>query len=463
MSDSNATGVDGNQADNSATRLRRGLRLRAQRHHLDPAGLPQGLQHRGRRPLRPVGRGLGRHGGGRGIPGGQQRHRGERQPERQQRLRRPARPTSSRGAARPGPSRPTSRPPTPDADDWFGQSVAVSGDTVVVGAVYEDSNATGVNGDQSDNSADDSGAAYVFMRSGTTWTQQAYLKASNTEPSDYFGVVGGGLGRHGGGRSLDEDSNATGVNGNQSRQQRRLRRRGLRLRAQRRRLGASRPISRLRTPRRVTTSVTRSLYLGDTVVVSAYVESAGTASGVNGNQSRQHRLGCRGGLRVRSRASTAASSSLTYTGVWLDADADGGTPLAATLSCADDSTLVAGKTVGFFVDLDHNDVFASPDELVGSGTTDAGGHVTVDWHHDGALIGTFPVKASFAGTTECQASSAKDTVVLGTTGRHGRGLGRRAGAHTCQARRARRPPPSTSRSRARSVPSPAPRRVSPAP
>ena len=59
-------------------------------------------------------------------------------------------------------------------------SVAVSGDTVVVGASEEDSNATGVNGNQSDNSAVDSGAAYVFVRSGTNWSQQAYLKASNT-------------------------------------------------------------------------------------------------------------------------------------------------------------------------------------------------------------------------------------------------------------------------------------------
>jgi len=38
----------------------------------------------------------------------------------------------------------------------------VSGDTVVVGAYHEDSNATRVNGNQSDNSATNSGAAYVF-------------------------------------------------------------------------------------------------------------------------------------------------------------------------------------------------------------------------------------------------------------------------------------------------------------
>jgi len=74
------------------------------------------------------------------------------------------------------------------AFDHFGQSVAVSGDTIVIGAPLEDSNATGVNGDQSDNSAGNSGAAYVFVRSGTNWTQQAYLKASNTESSDEFGL-----------------------------------------------------------------------------------------------------------------------------------------------------------------------------------------------------------------------------------------------------------------------------------
>ncbi len=39
------------------------------------------------------------------------------------------------------------------ADDQFGWAVAVDGDTVVVGAFSEDSNATGVNGDQADNSA----------------------------------------------------------------------------------------------------------------------------------------------------------------------------------------------------------------------------------------------------------------------------------------------------------------------
>jgi hypothetical protein len=44
-----------------------------------------------------------------------------------------------------------------------------------------------VDGDQSDNSEPRSGAAYLFKRTGTTWSQLAYLKASNTEIDDRFG------------------------------------------------------------------------------------------------------------------------------------------------------------------------------------------------------------------------------------------------------------------------------------
>lgn len=102
------------------------------------------------------------------------------------------------------------------ADDHFGLSVAVSGDTVVVGAEHEDSNATGVNGNQADNSAAVAGAAYVFVRNGTTWSQQAYLKASNTEPFDKFGWSVGVSGDTVVVAAYEEDSNATGVNGNQA-------------------------------------------------------------------------------------------------------------------------------------------------------------------------------------------------------------------------------------------------------
>ena len=85
-----------------------------------------------------------------------------------------------------------------------------------LGAIGEASNATGVNGDQSDNSAPDSGAAYLFVRNETNWSQQAYLKASNAGAGDEFGV---GVGLSGDTAVIGaphEGSNATGVNGNQS-------------------------------------------------------------------------------------------------------------------------------------------------------------------------------------------------------------------------------------------------------
>lgn len=75
-----------------------------------------------------------------------------------------------------------------DAGDQFGHAVAISGDSVIVGSLAEDSAATGVNGDGSDNSSQASGAAYVFQRSGGAWSQQAYLKASNTGAGDIFGT-----------------------------------------------------------------------------------------------------------------------------------------------------------------------------------------------------------------------------------------------------------------------------------
>ncbi|MGD8826924.1 MAG: hypothetical protein PVI24_18205, partial [Myxococcales bacterium] len=73
--------------------------------------------------------------------------------------------------------------------DGFGVTVAISGDTIVVGAPGEASAATGVNGNESDDSAPAAGAAYVFERIDGIWEQTAYLKASNTEAGDRFGFA----------------------------------------------------------------------------------------------------------------------------------------------------------------------------------------------------------------------------------------------------------------------------------
>jgi hypothetical protein len=70
-----------------------------------------------------------------------------------------------------------------------GRGVALSGDgtTLAVGAPHEASGAKGVNGNQRDNSVFEAGAVYVYTRAGSGWAQQAYLKASNTDPIDHFG------------------------------------------------------------------------------------------------------------------------------------------------------------------------------------------------------------------------------------------------------------------------------------
>jgi hypothetical protein len=73
-----------------------------------------------------------------------------------------------------------------DASDYFGWSVGISSDTVVVGAPGEDSGATGINGG-SDETTSSAGAAYVFVRSGGNWSQQAFLKAGNAGYEDSFG------------------------------------------------------------------------------------------------------------------------------------------------------------------------------------------------------------------------------------------------------------------------------------
>ena len=80
---------------------------------------------------------------------------------------------------------------TAGGDIGFGESVSLNsaGDVLAVGAPEEDSAATGIDGDDSDNSAESAGAVFVYTRSGNTWNRQAYIKASNTGPDDKFGTA----------------------------------------------------------------------------------------------------------------------------------------------------------------------------------------------------------------------------------------------------------------------------------
>ena len=106
------------------------------------------------------------------------------------------------------------KPMAIDAGDLFGIAVALSadGNSLAVGSFDEDGSSRGING-VADNKSAGSGAAYVFTRIGTQWSQQAYIKPSNGEPQDSFGVH---VALSGDGNtlvvgSLDEDCPATGV------------------------------------------------------------------------------------------------------------------------------------------------------------------------------------------------------------------------------------------------------------
>ncbi len=167
-------------------------------------------------------------------------------------------------------------------EDVFGLGLALDGNTLAVGAFHEDSGSVGVNGNQLDNTLSDSGAAYVFVRNGTTWSQQAYLKASNPHSNDLFGISLDVEGDNLVVSAWNEPSNATGVNGSQTN-------------------SAALGSGAAYLFRRSGTNWTQGAYIkasntgagdsfstdvaisGETVVIGAESEESG-AAGVNGNQ-----------------------------------------------------------------------------------------------------------------------------------------------------------------------------------
>jgi hypothetical protein len=105
----------------------------------------------------------------------------------------------------------------------FGNALALSydGDLLAVGSSGESSSARGVNGNQEDTSMDSAGAVYIYGRAGTTWTQQAYIKASNTGGPDVGYQFGYSLALSSDGTTLavgstSEPSAATGIDGDQA-------------------------------------------------------------------------------------------------------------------------------------------------------------------------------------------------------------------------------------------------------
>ncbi|HRI66504.1 MAG TPA: hypothetical protein PK156_19785 [Polyangium sp.] len=64
------------------------------------------------------------------------------------------------------------------AGQWFGFSVGLAGDTALITAPYDSDNGVA------------SGSAYVFVRNGGVWTQQAKLKPAEFRVGDVFGISG---------------------------------------------------------------------------------------------------------------------------------------------------------------------------------------------------------------------------------------------------------------------------------
>lgn len=104
------------------------------------------------------------------------------------------------------------------ASDRFGGRVSLSGsgNTLAVGAYWEDGSATGIGG-ADDDAANESGAVYVYERNPNTmmWSLPLYIKAPNTEADDYFGISLD-LSREGNTLVVGawyEDGNAVGIGG----------------------------------------------------------------------------------------------------------------------------------------------------------------------------------------------------------------------------------------------------------
>jgi hypothetical protein len=106
------------------------------------------------------------------------------------------------------------------ANDVFGARLALSadGNVLAAGAPQQTGGGRGVNPSETDFSAPESGAVYVFVRAGGQWSQSAYVKAPNADDYDLFGtgVAVSGDGRTVAVGAMGEDSAATGVGGNQA-------------------------------------------------------------------------------------------------------------------------------------------------------------------------------------------------------------------------------------------------------
>ena len=94
--------------------------------------------------------------------------------------------------------------------------MALAGNTLAVGAPYESGPGAGIDPAPMPGASDASGAAYLFHRSGTSWQQGAYIKASNTDVSDNFSYTLALSSDTLAVSAPQESSVSTGINGDQT-------------------------------------------------------------------------------------------------------------------------------------------------------------------------------------------------------------------------------------------------------
>jgi hypothetical protein len=102
----------------------------------------------------------------------------------------------------------------------FGASVSLSddGNILAAGLYRDESSATGIDGDEGSTAANRSGAVLLYKRNAGAWDRTSYVKSSNTQTDDRFGL-NVNLSADGSTMAVGahrESSNATGVGGDQT-------------------------------------------------------------------------------------------------------------------------------------------------------------------------------------------------------------------------------------------------------
>jgi hypothetical protein len=104
----------------------------------------------------------------------------------------------------------------PAPGDYYGVSLAMVGDALLVGSNGESSGGRTVGADPAAGSSDYSGAAYLYVRVGHDWMPSGFFKASNRDANDGLGYSVALSADTAFAAAVYESSNASGIDGDQT-------------------------------------------------------------------------------------------------------------------------------------------------------------------------------------------------------------------------------------------------------